>query len=125
MGTQPLVSAPMKVALLASMLVAACSSGANTSAGHSPTPAGSPVAQASASPSAQASVSVDPPPAPVTTPYGLLVGSQAASNYSVSLVSAAGKVAATADPGTPPVVCCGSSAGAVVPLPVSTSNSRA
>ncbi|TMD96942.1 MAG: hypothetical protein E6I72_07960 [Chloroflexi bacterium] len=115
----------MKVALLASMLVAACSSGANTSAGHSPTPAGSPVAQASASPSAQASASVAPPPSPVTTPYGLLVGSQAASTYSVSLVSADGKVAATADSGTPPVVSCGSSAGAVVPLPVSTSNSRA
>jgi hypothetical protein len=54
-----------------------------------------------------------------------LVGSQVASSYSISLVGVDGKVAASAEATTPVVVSCANAAGAPVPLPVSTSNSRA
>ena len=121
MGTKPRVSAPTKAALLVCLLATACGGGNNVA---SQTPS---VTSATAQPSvsAQASASPSSSPVPVTVPYGLLVGSQAAGTYSVTIVGADGKVAATAETGTPAVTSCGNAAGAPVPLPVSTSNSRA
>jgi hypothetical protein len=112
----------MKVALLATLLVAACQGGNNV-ARHSPSPA-SPSPIASSSPSSSP-VSSTPPPQPVTGAYGVLYGGQAASSYSVSIVSVDGKVVASADASAPVLVTCGGQAGAPVSAPVSTSNSRA
>ena len=115
--------APGKVVswLVVATALAACG-GSNNSAGHSPSPA-----PGSAAPSASATAqpNASPTPPPVTTPYGVLVGSQAANSYSVSLVTIDGKVAATSEASTPPLVSCANAAGAPVPLPVSMSNSRA
>jgi hypothetical protein len=127
-GTQPIVSAPGRATLLARILAlllaaAGCGVGPNATAGHSPS------ARASASPSPATSASAEAtpsaPPQPVTVPYGVLVGSPSASSYSISLVATDGKVAATAEASTPPLVSCAGAAGAPVPEPVSTSNSRA
>jgi hypothetical protein len=64
-------------------------------------------------------------PQPVTGSYGVLVGSQAASSYAVSIVGVDGKVVASAQATTPVAVSCAGAAAAVVPpAPVSTSNSR-
>ena len=54
----------------------------------------------------------------------MLVSSQAATSYSVSLVGVDGKVVATSEASTPPLVSCANAAGAPVPQPVSMSNSR-
>lgn len=104
---------------------AACSiGGTNNVASHSPSPAqASPTQNASVSPTSQTTST--PPPQPVTSPYGVLVGSQAAATYSISLVGVDGKVAASTQTSTPPLVTCANAAGAPLPLPVSTSNSRA
>jgi hypothetical protein len=117
----------MKLALLATLLVAACGGGGNL-ASHSPSPASSASAEGSSSPSSQPSAGATPASTPTTTPvsspYGLLVGAQGGSSYTVSLVGIDARVVA-ADATTPPVVSCANAAGAPVPLPVSTSNSRA
>ncbi len=119
---QPFVSAPRQAALLALLVVAAgCSVGPGPTAGNSP----SARASSSPSPSASAEASPSAPPQPVTVPYGVLVGSPSASSYSISLVAIDGKVAATAEASTPPLVSCAGAAGAPVPEPVSTSDSRA
>ncbi len=100
------------------LLVTGCGGGNNSTASHS-------AASSSrhATPPAQASAATGPP-APVSSPLGVLVGSQAASSYTVSLVGIDGKVVATAESSSPPVTSCGSIAAAPYPLPVSESNSR-
>ena len=112
--------APGKLAswLMVATALTACG-GSNNSAGHSPS-----AAPGSAAPSASATANASPTPQPVTTPYGVLVGSQAANSYSVSLVGVDGKVVATSEASTPTLVTCANAAGAPVPLPVSMSNSR-
>ena len=109
----------VKAILAMGMLLSACggSGGANV-ASH--TPSSSASASASASPTSQPSAA----PQPVSKPYGVLVGSQAASTYTVSLIGVDGKVAASAEAGTPPLTTCGKVAALPFPLPVSTSNSR-
>jgi hypothetical protein len=130
METLPPASAPSKVAalLVLAALAASCagstSGGAPNVASHGPSPThSSPTATASAS----ASQSVQPsPPAsaqPSSGAYGVLVGSQASSTYSVSIIGADGKVVASAESGTPATVSCANAAAALVPLPVSASNS--
>ncbi|HKW71170.1 MAG TPA: hypothetical protein VJP81_11350 [Candidatus Dormibacteraeota bacterium] len=106
--------------LMVAVAVTACSTPGSTanrspSSGHgSQTPTESATAQPSSSPTPQA----------VSVPYGVLVSSQAANSYSVSIVSVDGKVVATSEASTPLVVSCANAAGAPVPLPVSISNSR-
>ena len=110
------------VALIATAITAAACSvgGPNNVASHSPSPAQkSPTANASATSQAAAT------PQPVTTPYGVLISSQAAASYSISLIGVDGKVAASSETSTPPLVTCANAAGAPTALPVSTSNSRA
>ena len=127
MGTQPRVSTPGRPWRAAAILLAlaagvACGGTANNAAGHSPSSfPGSPTPNAS--PTAQASSTAGPQP--VTGAYGVLVSSQSASSYTVALVAVDGKVAASGETSTPPGVSCANAAGAPVPEPVSTSNSRA
>ena len=126
MGTQPNVSAATKAAILLAGLAfaAACGGGGSNVASHSPSPAqASPTHPRSASPSSIASPSQAPQP--VTGAFGVLVGSQAAASYSISLVGVDGKVVASTQANTPTLVSCANAAGAPVPLPVSTSDSRA
>lgn len=128
MGTQQYVSAPSRPWRTAAVLLALAAGTAcgvtNNVAGHSPSPA-----QASATPnpftSPTSHTSSTPAPQPVTGAYGLLVGSQGAASYTVSLVGVDGKVVASSQTSTPPLVTCANAAGAPVPPPVSTSNSRA
>ena len=127
--TQDLVSAPVRVALLATLLVAACSGGPSNVASHTPS---APATSPSASPSGSSNASATPSPVagptstpqPVTGAYGVLVGNQAASTYTVSVIGVDGKVAASASASTPASPSCAGAAAAPVPLPVSTSNTR-
>ena len=57
--------------------------------------------------------------------YGVLVTLAGSDTYSVSLVDNTGKVVASATPSSPAPVTCGDSEAAVLPQPVSTSNTRA
>jgi hypothetical protein len=56
--------------------------------------------------------------------YGVLVTTiTGVGNYTVAVVGIDGKVVASAEASSPPLVTCGGAAGAPVPLPVSTSDS--
>src|SRR2546421_3516423 len=101
------------------LLVAACGS-SSTAARQSPAAS----ASAPASPSGSASASPSAPPVPVAH-YGVLVTLAGSDTYSVSLVDNTGKVGASATPSSPAPVTCGDSEAAVLPQPVSTSNTRA
>jgi len=96
MGTQPRVSAPRKpwqsaaLVLAIAWVVAACGGGTNNVASHSPTP---PASQASGTPPAQGSPAASP--VPVTGAFGVLISTQTASSYAVSLVGIDGKGVAT------------------------------
>ncbi len=111
--------APYVVAIL---FLAACGS-SSTAARQSP--AGSPAA-ASGSPSASASPSPSPQasPTPIVGGYGVLVTQGNADTYAVTLVGIDGKVVSSATPSSPTQVTCGDAAAAVLPLPVSTSDTR-
>ena len=133
MGTPWRVDAPAAVStlILAVFSVVACGGNPPTITGaHSP--ATSPPASAAASAPASASPSggeASPPPSspappPVTGAYGVLVSPVSAANYTVSVVGVDGKVAASAQATSPTPVTCANAAAAVVPLPISTSNSR-
>jgi len=126
MGTLPYVSAPRNVAALLALVAAAAACGGgspNIVAGHSPSQ-GSP--QASSAPSSLPSTAASPTPGPqpVNGAFAVLVSSQAATSYSVSVIGVDGKVVASAQAGTPSQVSCANAAAALVPLPVSTSSSR-
>lgn len=109
-------------ALLAVVATMACTVGGTPKvAGHSPSPtSASPSSQASGSPAGSPTSS----PQPVTGSYGVLVKPADAGSYAVSIVGIDGKVAASAQASSPANVSCANAAAAVVPLPVSTSNSR-
>ncbi len=130
MGTQPHVSAPrkslQKAALAAIALLTACG-GNNSVASHSASPSASSSGQATATASSAPSPSPGalPTSLPVSPPLGVLVGSQAASSYTISLVGVDGKVVASAEATTPPITSCATVAAAPFPLPVSESNARA
>lgn len=116
---------------LAALLVAAAAvacGGSGTVAGQSPSPASpspSAAASAPASSSPQASPAPSTPsPVAVTGAYAVLVGPQSGATYTVSLVGTDAKVVASTQAGTPGTVTCANAAAGVVPLPVSTSNSR-
>jgi hypothetical protein len=116
----------MKVAALGAFLIAACG-GPGSVAGRTPTTAAqSPTAQAPASASASTSATpfvASSPSLPVGS-FGVLVGAQASSTYTIALVDVGGKVVASATASTPANPSCAGTAGAPVPPPVSTSDSR-
>ncbi len=85
----------------------------------SSSPAASPTSSESASPASSPSA----PALPIAF-YGVLVALSGTGTYAVSLVDNTGKVVASATPSSPTPVTCGGSAAAVLPLPVSTSNTR-
>ena len=101
--------------LVAAVLSAACSV-PGLGAARSPSPVATP------------SPSASPPsgsPAPVTGAFGVLVSPLNASTYTVSLVGIEGRVIASAQATSPAAVTCANAAAGVVPIPVSTSNTRA
>ena len=106
------------------MLASSCGGGGSGSvATRSPSPTSSPSAS---TPSAESSPPASPAPSPVasTGAYGVLVTPPSGGQYTVTLVGVDGKVAASAQASSPATVTCAGTAAAVVPLPVSTSNSR-
>jgi hypothetical protein len=114
--------------VVAIFLLAACGS---SSAVARHTPATSADASPTASPLDSPSGSPAGSPSPQASPTPILVGkyavlvNMAADTYTVSIVGIDGRVLATAQPSSPTQVTCGDAAAAVVPMPVSTSNSRA
>jgi hypothetical protein len=116
--------------VVAILVVAACGS-TSTAARQSPPATTSPSASASpsaspgASPSVSPSASPLPTPQPITGGYGVLVTTGTADTYTVSLVGVGGGVVASATPSSPVQVSCGDAAAALLPLPVSTSDTRA
>jgi hypothetical protein len=60
----------------------------------------------------------------VTSAFGVLVSPLSASSYTVSLVGIDGRVVASQQANTPGTVTCANAAAAVVPTPVSTSDTR-
>jgi len=116
-------SAPWRQAIaLLALAATACSVGSSPNvASHSPSPAVSPSSQASASPSTSSA----PPPQPIVGAFGVLVSRVDGTNpYTISLIGIDGKVAASAQGSSPAIARCGNVAAAVLPLPVSTSNTR-
>ena len=114
--------------VVAILLLAACGS-SSAAVRHVPAPSAdaSPTASPAETPSGPPSGT--PPPQPSPTPlqvgqYALLVN-MAADTYTVSIVGIDGRVLASAQPSSPTQVTCGDASAAVVPLPVSTSNTRA
>jgi hypothetical protein len=105
----------------AAFLVGACGGPGQATASPSPkaSPSASPVG---ASPSAATSPASSP--VPVTGAYAVLSTAVTGDTYTVSLVGIDGKVAASAQASSPLQVSCGSTAAALVPQPISTSNSR-
>src|SRR6202171_205543 len=112
--------------VMALVLAGACSL-PGTARSTSPTASSSRPSSPSASPpsaSPSGTPAPTPSPAPVTAPYGVLVSAMSSTNYTVSLVGVDGRVVASAQTTTPGSVNCANAAGALVSLPVSTSNSR-
>src|SRR5713226_1748769 len=64
-------------------------------------------------------------PAPLTGAFAVLVTPPSTDNYTVSIVDVNGKVVGSAQARSPTAVTCADAAGALVPLPVSTSDDRA
>jgi hypothetical protein len=60
----------------------------------------------------------------VTAAYGVLVSALSSANYTVSLVGTDGRVVASAQTTTPGSVSCANASAALVPAPVSMSNTR-
>ena len=107
-------------ALLVALAMAAACGGGGNGAGHSPSPL------ATSTPTATAPTTIPTPtPQAVTNPYGVLVtrpGSGQAT-YTVTLVRTDGSVAASHTVNAPAAVSCANAASALVPLPVSMSDS--
>jgi hypothetical protein len=108
-------------AALALLIAAAACGGSNSVASHSPTPA-RPSASPSVTtvPSAPSSPTTSPPA--VTGSFGVLATRPTTGQYTVTVIGVDGKVAASKVVNGPPQVSC-PGAGAVVSLPVSTSDS--
>ncbi len=116
MGTPLHRAWQFKAVLTAILISTACTGG------------GPRVASVSPSPSSSSSVSGrlgTPGASPASGAYGVLVGSQLSSTYTLSLVGIDGRVAASAQASTPHPVSCGDMSAPIPLLPVSTSNSSA
>jgi hypothetical protein len=112
---------PLPLLLLLALVACACGgtgSGSRQSPSSSPTEAVSPTAEPSPSASPDAS------PLPSEGAFAVLMTPTSEPTYVVSLVGFDGKVAAKAQASSPGKVTCGAAGGALVPPPVSTSNSR-
>ena len=118
--------------VLAILTLAACGS-SSVASRHTPppSPALSPSASAPASASPSDSPSASPSPSPVPSPtpfvgyYAVLATPTNTDTYTVSLVGTDGSVVASATPSSPTAVTCGDAAAALVPVPVTTSQTRA
>jgi hypothetical protein len=108
--------------VLGLLVTGACSLPGSTAKSPSPAASSSRTSSPSATPSAIPSQSLSP--APVAGSYGVLVSPLRSSSYTVSLVGIDGRVVASQVASTPGTVTCGGTAAAVVPTPVSTSNTR-
>jgi hypothetical protein len=111
--------------LAAVVLVAGC--GSTPRAASSP----SPIATATSTPHGSPSPSGSSPggspaasPVPVTGTFGVLVTPLSGDTYTVSLIGVDGKVVGSAQASSPTAMACGNGAAAVLPPPVSASNSR-
>src|SRR5205823_5447330 len=95
---------------------------------QSPSAVSSPSADASATPSgspdASPSPSARPSPSPVVGGYAVLATTGTIDSYTVSLVGIDGSVAASATASNPTQLTCGDAASALLPVPVSTSDTR-
>jgi hypothetical protein len=107
--------------LLATVALAGACSGPFTGSTRSPSP-GTASSSRESSPSVFPSGS--PSPVQVTSAFGVLVSPLSSSAYTVSLVGVDGRVIASAQANTPGTVSCANAGAAVVPTPVSTSNTR-
>jgi hypothetical protein len=119
MGTFGGASPPAKfaVVLVAAALAGACS-GPFTGATRSPAASSSRQSSPSANPSGS------PTPVQVTSAFAVLVSPLSTTSYTVSLVGIDGRVVASQQASTPGAVSCANAAAAVVPPPVSTSDTR-
>jgi hypothetical protein len=105
-------------------LTGACSMPGSVSSGP-PAASSSRTSSPAVSPaSPSATLPPGPSPAPVTSAYGVLVSALSSPNYTVSLVGIDGRVVASAQATTPGSVTCANASAALVPAPVSTSNTR-
>jgi hypothetical protein len=120
--------------LTVAVLLSGCGGGNGSQAKASPTSQASsqetpsldvsPSPTSDVSPSAPPTVSPPPtPPPPVTGSFSVLVTRPTGATYAISLVGLDGKVAASTQASSPTLVGC-PNAGANVPLPISTTNSR-
>lgn len=101
----------LRACLLAvGLMVAGCGQGTTQRAATASSPRTSPVASPSG-------------PSSAGTSFGVLA-TTSGDNYTVSLISAAGKVVGSAQASSPTAVTCGDLAASVLPLPISTSNNR-
>src|SRR6266851_7709487 len=85
----------------------------------------SPSTKASSSPLSSPIASAVASPLPLTGAFAVLVTPPSTDNYTVSIVDVNGKVVGSAQASSPTAVTCADAAGALVPLPVSTSDDRA
>src|SRR5581483_5169819 len=104
--------------VLAILMLAACGS---SSTGSRPSPSNAASPSRTASPSAAAS----PSPTPVVGTYAVLATAATSDTYTVSLIGTDGSVVSSATASSPTSVTCGDASAADVPLPVSTSDTRA
>ncbi len=110
------------IALAAAVLVAACGGGSGSHAAASPSPKATVTASRATSPSPGASPTASP--VPIAGAFGVLVTAITGDTYTVSLIGVDGKVVGSAQPSSPTTVTCGDAAAAIVPTPVSASNTR-
>lgn len=104
--------------LAVALLIAGCGAkGSDTTA--------SPATKASSSPLSSPVASAVASPVPLTGAFAVLVTPPSTDNYTVSIVDVSGKVVGSAQASSPTAVTCADAAGALVPLPVSTSDDRA
>jgi len=119
------VLAILSVVACSALTLAACGS-SSAAARTTPSPATPASASASASPSGSPAASPSPSasPTPVAGSYAVLATPTSTDTYTVSLVGSDGSVVASATPSSPTSVACGDAAAALVPAPVSTSDTR-
>ncbi len=122
MGTFNGASPPAKFALVlvAAALAGACN-GPFTGATRSPSPA---AASSSRQSLPSANPSGSPTPVQLTSAFAVLLSPLSTTSYTVSLVGIDGRVVASQQASTPGAVSCANAAAAVVPMPVSTSDTR-
>lgn len=112
---------PLPLLLVLCMLAGACG-GSGTGSGH--TPPSSPIEAVSPSTEPSPSGSPAASPLPSEGAFAVLITPPSNPTYVVSLVGFDGKVAAKAQASSPGRDTCGAAGDALVPPPVSTSNSR-